>query len=63
MIKCPNCGSSTQVEVVGGDNLGRIWVGSMGVVHQYCECGCGCSFTRQFVLDKVFTIENEEEDE
>lgn len=63
MIKCPKCGSTAQVEVVSGDNLGRVWVGSMGVVHQYCECGCGCSFIRQFTLDKVCVIENEDKDE
>lgn len=63
MIKCPNCGSTTQIEVVGGDNLGNIWVGSMGIVDQYCECGCGCNFTRQFVLDKVYIVEKRGGDE
>lgn len=63
MVKCPRCGSAAQVEVVGGDNLSQIWVGSMGMVHQFCECGCGCYFSRRFVFEGEHILENEEEDE
>ena len=40
MIKCPNCGSSTQVGWVWGSDT--IYSGKLE--HDYV-CGCGCEFT------------------
>lgn len=63
LIKCPNCGSTTQLKVVMGDNLNNIWVGSMNYVNQYLACDCGCEFIRQFVFNGETIIIDKEEEE
>ena len=46
-IKCPNCGSSTQTELVWQDT------DNYGTVHTYeYECNCGCAFEVNFIAEK-----------
>ena len=43
MIKCPNCGSTAQVELLWHDNYNRT------DYHEYdYRCGCGCEFEVRF---------------
>lgn len=57
MIKCPNCGSSAQVELV--------WVDSemYSNMHykQYKCCDCGCDFVITFEITDIKIIPKEEE--
>ena len=56
MIKCPNCGSSAQVELV--------WVDSSTYTSAHYEqytCGCGCDFVVTFEVTKIQIIPKEEE--
>ena len=52
-IKCPSCGSTSQVEMVwGSHNDGRY-----ARIERDYACGCGCEFTvffetKEFVLRK-----------
>lgn len=47
-IKCPNCGSSTQIELVWQDT------DNYGTTHTYeYECGCGCAFEVNFIVKKI----------
>jgi hypothetical protein len=48
MIQCPKCKSTSQIQVISGDNLNYIWVGSMNYVQQILSCKCGCEFVRVF---------------
>ena len=61
MVKCPHCGSVSQVKVVG-----QIW-GEKVAVRKY-ECGCGCCFGHYYDLNEaqspcVFLKPKKEEDE
>lgn len=56
MIKCPNCGSSAQVELV--------WVDSemySNTHYKQYKCGCGCDFVITFEIADVKIIPKEEE--
>lgn len=58
MIRCPNCGSSAQIELV--------WVDSdMDTSAHYKQytCGCGCDFVVTFEATKFQIIPKEEEKE
>lgn len=59
MLKCPNCGSTAQVEV--------IWMYDTNNPNEqelYMKCGCGCHFSAYAVIDPDKTyIENEAEGE
>lgn len=59
MIKCPNCGSTAQVELVGMyDTI------DPQVQEIHMQCGCGCHFSGYVVIDPDKTyIENEAEGE
>lgn len=51
-IKCPNCGSSTQVE--------PIWIGrdSYSITHiREYECCCGCHFEVTFEVKTIKILE------
>ena len=55
MIKCPNCGSTAQVELMWHDNYSRT------DYHEYeYECGCGCEFIVRF---EVASVEIKKRDE
>lgn len=56
MIKCPNCGSSAQVELVWVD--GEMY--SNTHYKQY-KCGCGCDFVITFEITDIKIIPKEEE--
>lgn len=60
MIKCPNCGSTAQVKVLFGDDLNKIWIGSLNMVQQLLYCGCGCVFMRAFKFKEEIIIKEEE---
>lgn len=56
MIKCPNCGSSAQVEMV--------WMDSDNYTQEHYReyaCGCGCTFETIFTLTdrKILDVEKE----
>ena len=56
MIKCPNCGSSAQVELV--------WVDSdmyTSAHYKQYACGCGCDFVVTFEVTDIKIIPKEEE--
>jgi hypothetical protein len=56
MIKCPNCGSTAQVELMWHDNYDQT------DYHEYeYECGCGCLFEVRFEVAKVNIIAREGE--
>lgn len=59
MLKCPHCGSTAQVELIGMyDTI------NPNEQEIYMQCGCGCHFTAYAVIDPDKTyIENEAEDE
>lgn len=41
MIKCPNCGSTAQPEVIATDYIEDGWTINRITTYQ---CGCGCQF-------------------
>jgi predicted RNA-binding Zn-ribbon protein involved in translation (DUF1610 family) len=54
MIKCPNCGSTAQVELLWRDNYSRT------DYHEYdYKCGCGCEFEVRFEVVSVKIKEEE----
>lgn len=55
MIKCPNCGSSAQIEIVWED----LYNYSTTTTKEYI-CGCGCHFEAIFEVKKtkILTEEN-----
>lgn len=55
-IKCPNCGSTAQVELVKEDYS----IYEAKKVREY-NCGCGCTFEATFTLTntKILGVENE----
>lgn len=57
MIKCPNCGSGAQIELVWNDS--DKYTGS-----HYKEyiCGCGCHFVVTFEATKIQIIPEEKEE-
>ena len=56
MIKCPNCGSTSQVELMWRDNYGY------SDYHEYeYECGCGCLFEVRFEVAKINILAEEDE--
>ena len=42
VIKCPNCGSTAQVEIVGRE---ATYSADIAMIHYDCKCGCGTTFT------------------
>lgn len=59
MIKCPNCGSTAQVELMWCDNYSRT------DHHEYeYKCECGCEFEVRFEVASIrIKEEYREEDE
>ena len=56
MIKCPNCGSTAQVELMWHGNYGQT------DYHEYeYECGCGCLFEVRFEVAKINILAKEDE--
>lgn len=52
-IKCPNCGSTAQVELVWADRS------SYSTTHtKEYECGCGCHFEVIFEVKTTNILEN-----
>ena len=49
MIKCPSCGSTAQVKIVGHDTY--IWSTRIGLYIDY-KCGCGKCFTTREDLER-----------
>lgn len=41
MIKCPNCGSTTQVKIRSTCDT---YSADIHMKYSHCECGCGCDF-------------------
>ena len=57
-IKCPNCGSTAQVELVWQDT------DNYGTAHAYeYECGCGCTFEVTFKVTEVKVLEMKKKEE
>ena len=56
LIKCPACGSASQVEMVWGScNDGRY----SRIEREYeCGCGCGCEFTVFFEAQEIVLNKN-----
>lgn len=52
-VKCPNCGSTAQIEMVWKDNANY----NTEETKEYI-CGCGCHFEATFTLTKTKIIEN-----
>lgn len=52
-VKCPNCGSSAQIEMVWKDNANY----NTEEKKEYV-CGCGCHFEATFTLTATKIIEN-----
>ena len=52
-VKCPNCGSTSQIEMVWKDNANY----NTEEIKEYV-CGCGCHFEATFTLTKTKIIEN-----
>lgn len=46
MIKCPNCGSTAQVKVIG-----QVW-GEKTAIRKY-QCDCGCEFLRYYEVNEA----------
>lgn len=56
MIKCPNCGSTSQIELMWNDHY------SYTDYHDYeYKCGCGCLFEVRFEATKTTILEKEGE--
>lgn len=55
MIKCPNCGSTAQPEVIATDYIEDGWTINRITTYQ---CGCGCQFEASaiFKSDGVETL-------
>ena len=49
MIKCPNCGSTAQVEIKAVAIVKRILLD--------CKCGCGCHFHTSYNIDDYESTE------
>lgn len=57
-IKCPNCGSTAQVELVWQDT------DNYGTAHTYeYECGCGCTFEVTFKVTEIKVLEMKKKEE
>ena len=54
-IKCPNCGSTAQVELVKKE-----WDDYTATPMNEYICGCGCRFRLKFSVLSVETLEIEE---
>ena len=56
-IKCPNCGSTAQVEMAWKDNDNYA-----KVEYREYSCGCGCTFETTFTLTntKILGVEKKE---
>lgn len=52
-VKCPNCGSTAQIELVWEDRYSY----SLRKTKEYI-CGCGCRFEVIFEAKKVNILEN-----
>ena len=48
MIKCPNCGSTAQVKVIG-----QTW-GEKVAIRKY-QCSCDCEFLRYYELNEAIS--------
>ena len=59
MIKCPNCGSTAQVESypIGGHTTG---LGGLSINEDWCECGCGCHFIYELFENRINKTQKEE---
>ena len=55
MIKCPNCGSTAQVQWIG--NPFERWDGRIGLSY---ECGCGCCFNILYKYDETEIVKRDE---
>lgn len=53
MIKCPNCGSTTQVEYDGHYN---VYNATKGHTHSY-HCECGCEFEVEYKATAIKILE------
>lgn len=52
MIKCPNCGSTAQVECVWNDTENYT-----SEIYKEYICGCGCHFLAIFEIKKIKILE------
>lgn len=49
VIKCPNCGSTSQVRI--DDHETYVWKKIVSIYLTY-KCGCGCKFATKIVVDR-----------
>ena len=56
MVKCPNCGSTAQIEIIDTNYYEM----ANGIdVEKICACGCGCDFTATALYIKAETTKYE----
>ena len=53
MIKCPNCGSTSQPKLIRYDNNDFLHI------YKDYKCGCGCRFRIEYAVNAVKVIEDE----
>ena len=58
MVRCPNCGSTAQVEY----KAERLDIYD-NTIHEMYSCGCGCEFHRVVEVKQVIVIRKPEGDE
>lgn len=49
MVKCPNCGSTTQIHINNHETY--VWKDTLSIYLTY-KCGCGCKFATKIEIDK-----------
>ena len=50
MTKCPNCGSTAQIQIK--DNNTFVWKDIVSVYLEY-TCGCGCAFATRLEMNRA----------
>ena len=50
MVKCPNCGSTAQIQLIDHDTY--IWNEQINIYLTY-RCGCGRGFVTRATIDKA----------
>ena len=58
MVKCPNCGSTAQIQIIDHDTY--IWHDTINIYITY-RCGCGRGFVTRTQVDKANEKMYEEE--
>ena len=58
MVKCPNCGSTAQVQRYPWDGF-TTGYGELSLSEDYCECGCGCKFIYELFENRLNKTQKE----